>query len=112
MFRQGLLTNLLNPKMALFVLALFPQFVQPEAGSVALQIMVLATVLNAIGLVVNGVVILMASRLGRLFSGQRPLAAAAADAAGDGVRGSRRAARLRQPALISRLLMGSGIGPI
>src|SRR5262245_45074437 len=68
MFRQGLLTNLLNPKMALFVLALFPQFVQPEAGSVALQIMVLATVLNAIGIVVNGVVILAASRIGRLFA--------------------------------------------
>lgn len=70
MFRQGLLTNLLNPKMALFVLALFPQFVQPEAGSVALQILVLATVLNAIGLVVNGAVILGASRLGRIFSGR------------------------------------------
>ena len=69
MFRQGLLTNLLNPKMALFVLALFPQFVQPEAGSVALQILVLATVLNAIGLVVNGAVIMGASRLGRVFSG-------------------------------------------
>jgi len=69
MFRQGLLTNLLNPKMALFVLALFPQFVQPEAGSVALQILVLATVLNAIGLVVNGVVILGASSLGRAFAG-------------------------------------------
>jgi len=69
MFRQGLLTNLLNPKIALFVLALFPQFVQPEAGSVALQILVLATVLNAIGLVVNGVVILGASRLGRAFAG-------------------------------------------
>lgn len=69
MFRQGLLTNLLNPKMALFVLALFPQFVQPEAGSVAVQILVLATVLNAIGLVVNGAIILGASRLGRVFSG-------------------------------------------
>jgi len=54
--------------MALFVLALFPQFVQPHAGSVALQILVLATVLNAIGLVVNGAVILGASRLGHVFS--------------------------------------------
>jgi len=69
-FRQGLLTNLLNPKMALFVLALFPQFVRPADGGVALQIMVLATVLNLIGLVVNGVVIVTASRLGRLFSGR------------------------------------------
>lgn len=67
-FRQGLLTNLLNPKMALFVLALFPQFVRPEAGSVASQILVLATVLNLIGLVVNGLVILTASRIGAALS--------------------------------------------
>ena len=69
-FRQGLLTNLLNPKMALFVLALFPQFVAPGAGSIALQIMLLATLLNLIGLAVNGIVILTASRLGRAFSGR------------------------------------------
>ncbi|HSI00385.1 MAG TPA: LysE family translocator [Reyranella sp.] len=68
-FRQGLLTNVLNPKMALFVLALFPQFVQHGSGSVAMQVMVLATVLNLIGLIVNGIVIVMASRVGRLFSG-------------------------------------------
>jgi threonine/homoserine/homoserine lactone efflux protein len=68
-FRQGLLTNLLNPKMALFVLALFPQFVHPDAGHVAVQIMVLATVLNLIGLAVNGVVIGTASRLGRALAG-------------------------------------------
>ena len=68
-FRQGLLTNLLNPKMTLFVLALFPQFVRPDAGSVALQIMLLATVLNAIGLAVNGAVILTASRLQRAIAG-------------------------------------------
>ncbi len=70
MFGQGLLTNLLNPKMALFVLALFPQFVRPDIGSVALQILLLATVLNAIGLVVNGVVIMTASRVGRAFLGR------------------------------------------
>ncbi len=64
-FRQGVLTNLLNPKVALFALALFPQFVKPEAGPIALQIMLLATVLNAVGLVVNGSLVLGASRLRR-----------------------------------------------
>src|SRR5262245_636540 len=69
MFRQGLFTNLLNPKMALFVLALFPQFVHPEAGSIAVQILILATLLNLIGLVVNGAVIVAASRIGRALAG-------------------------------------------
>ena len=69
-FRQGLFTNLLNPKVALFVLALFPQFVRPEAGPVAVQILVLATVLNAIGFAVNGAVVLAASRVGAVFTGR------------------------------------------
>jgi threonine/homoserine/homoserine lactone efflux protein len=72
-FRQGLVTNLLNPKMALFVLALFPQFVRPDAGSVAVQIMLLATVLNLVGLMVNGAVIMTVSRLGRAFSRRNSL---------------------------------------
>lgn len=62
-FGEGLATNLLNPKMALFVLALFPQFVHPSDGSVVMQILLLATILNAIGLVVNGAVILLASHM-------------------------------------------------
>ncbi|OMG72827.1 LysE family translocator [Burkholderia ubonensis] len=70
-FRQGLTTNLLNPKMALFVLALFPQFIRPENGSIAVQILVLATVLNLIGLAVNGAVIVSASRLSRQIGARR-----------------------------------------
>lgn len=60
---EGLATNLLNPKMALFVLALFPQFVHPEAGSLTIQMLVLATVLNGIGFVVNGSVVLLSGHI-------------------------------------------------
>ena len=42
MYRQGLLTSLLNPKLAVFQLALFPQFVDPARGSVLMQGLVLA----------------------------------------------------------------------
>lgn len=60
MFRQGMLSNVLNPKVALFFLALFPQFIAPEQGAVAVQVLILAVVLNLVGLVVNGIVVLLA----------------------------------------------------
>lgn len=62
-FGEGLTTNLLNPKMALFVLALFPQFMKPDVGSMVLQAFVLATVLNGVGLLVNGSVILVSDHI-------------------------------------------------
>ncbi|MGO4620010.1 LysE family translocator [Ensifer sp. 2YAB10] len=70
-FGEGLMTNLLNPKMALFVLALFPQFVDPKSVSMAAQMLLLATVLNGIGLLVNGSVILVGSHLRARLSGFR-----------------------------------------
>jgi threonine/homoserine/homoserine lactone efflux protein len=71
MFMQGLLTNLLNPKMAIFVLALFPQFVSPAHGPIATQILIFATLFNLIGLVINGVVIVMASNISRFLRPQK-----------------------------------------
>ncbi|QWW69653.1 LysE family translocator [Rhizobium sp. WYJ-E13] len=70
-FFAGLATNLLNPKMALFVMALFPQFVNAESGVMTVQMLVLATVLNGVGLVVNGAVILLGSQIRSRFGSMR-----------------------------------------
>ena len=59
-FRQGFFSNLLNPKVALFYLALFPQFLDPAKGAVALQILVLAGIFLIIDFAVHGVVIWIA----------------------------------------------------
>ena len=49
---QGLLVNLLNPKILLFFLAFLPQFADPARGPLALQIVALAAILIGCGLVV------------------------------------------------------------
>ncbi|MFG1938306.1 LysE family translocator [Micromonospora tulbaghiae] len=52
-FRRGLLTNLLNPKMILFSVAFLPQFVRPEAGPVAAQLVLLGAMFVAVQLTVD-----------------------------------------------------------
>jgi len=62
-FVKGLLTNLLNPKALLFCSVLLPQFVRPEAGPVALQMIALGAVLLAIGACFDAMYSLGAARI-------------------------------------------------
>jgi threonine/homoserine/homoserine lactone efflux protein len=68
-FLEGLAVNLLNPKVALFFLALLPQFVDPEAGPAWTQILVLGTMLAAIGLASDLLYALGAGRAGARLRG-------------------------------------------
>ncbi len=60
-FREGVLVEALNPKTAAFFLAFVPQFVDPSAGNVALQFLVLGSVSVALNTLADIVVAFAAS---------------------------------------------------
>jgi threonine/homoserine/homoserine lactone efflux protein len=64
-YRQGALVELGNPKVALFFLALFPQFVDAGAGHAAAQVVVLGAVFVTLGLVSDSLYALGSGRLSR-----------------------------------------------
>ncbi|ATL94925.1 lysine transporter LysE [Aeromonas sp. CU5] len=50
-YRQGVLTNVLNPKVALFFLAFVPQFIAPDAPDKALAFILLGCIFNLNGMI-------------------------------------------------------------
>ena len=72
-FKQGILTNLLNPKAYLFMLAVFPQFLKPQYGVLWIQALVLWLIIALTQAVVYGKVVIASDRV-RLWLRLRPSA--------------------------------------
>ncbi|MEV0177171.1 LysE family translocator [Streptomyces sp. NPDC050803] len=71
LFTMGLVTNLLNPKIAIMYLSLIPQFIDLEAGHVLLQGLLLGSVQIVVAVTVNLTIVLAAGTIA-VFLARRP----------------------------------------
>jgi threonine/homoserine/homoserine lactone efflux protein len=71
LYRDGMITSILNPKVAMFQLALFPQFVDPAHGSVLAQSLLLGATQVVVHVAGDSMFVLAAAGVRRWF-GQRP----------------------------------------
>jgi len=62
-FRRGLITNLLNPKAAVFYMAVLPDFVAPQASGILAQTLTLSAIYVAIATAIHALIVVLASRL-------------------------------------------------
>ncbi|MEY3054054.1 MAG: hypothetical protein RL550_577 [Actinomycetota bacterium] len=72
-FRQGVVVNTLNPKVALFFLSYLPQFIDPDNGAAWSQSLVLGSIFVAIGCLTDGTYAFTASALRQVLVSGRAL---------------------------------------
>lgn len=70
LLRQGFLTGVLNPKVAAFQLAFFPQFISPGRGNLLVQSLALGATQLVIALAGDSLVVLAAAGVGRFVAGR------------------------------------------
>lgn len=71
LFSIGFLTNVLNPKVAIFYVSFFPQFIKSDHGSIMSQSLQLGAIHIVICFCVQFIIIMMASKAATFFS-KRP----------------------------------------
>ncbi len=70
-FREGILVDVLNPKVAIFFMAFLPQFIRPEIGHTSAQLAILGVLVVLVAVVIEMLIILTASKSTSFFRKNR-----------------------------------------
>ncbi len=66
-YRHGILVEALNPKTALFFLALFPQFVNAESGTIVTQFLILGVIFVVLTVIYTTILAVFTGTIGQLI---------------------------------------------